>query len=142
MFSRITLNMSRIGHRSTLGGSIRKDLRRRTIQGQYVTVTKMGGYRRRHGQWSPAGHPAKYWLDADVTRGRRAVWRRAGRRYDSWVVVTQSSSRCRVARFSSDRAPDPRNRDIYKSGNMIKVLVNERYCATPDLPIISYYVRD
>ncbi len=27
-------------------GSIRKDLRRRTIQGQYVTVTKMGGYRR------------------------------------------------------------------------------------------------
>jgi hypothetical protein len=33
--------------------SIRKDLRRRTIQGRYVTVTKMGGYHRRHGQWSP-----------------------------------------------------------------------------------------
>jgi hypothetical protein len=27
--------------------SIRKTLRRRTIQRQYVTVTKMGGYRRR-----------------------------------------------------------------------------------------------
>ena len=50
---------------------------------KYVTVTTMGGYRRRHGQWSPAGHPAKYWLEADVTRCRRAVWRRAGRRYDS-----------------------------------------------------------
>ena len=44
-----------------LGGSIRKDLRRRTIQGQYVTVTKMGGYRRRHGQRSPAGNLTKCW---------------------------------------------------------------------------------
>ena len=65
------------------GGSIRKDMRRRTIQGEYVTVTKMGGYCRRHGQWSPAGHPAKCWLEEDVIRGRQAVWRRAGRRYDS-----------------------------------------------------------
>ena len=62
-------------------GSIRKDLRRRTIHGQYVT--KLGGYCRRHGQWSPAGHPAKCWLEADVIRGRQAVWRRAGRRYVS-----------------------------------------------------------
>jgi len=29
---------------------------------QYVTVTKMGGYRRRrHGQWSPAGNLTKCW---------------------------------------------------------------------------------
>ena len=65
-------------------GSIRKDLRRRTIQGQYVTVTKMGGYRR--APWTVVAGRAswpKYWLEADVTRGRRAVWRRAGRRYDS-----------------------------------------------------------
>ena len=33
------------GTRSAPGESIRKDLHRRTIQGQYVTVTKMDGYR-------------------------------------------------------------------------------------------------
>ena len=33
------------------------------------------------------------------------------------------------------------NRDIYKSGNMIKVLVIESYCATTDLLIMPYYVR-
>ena len=67
-------------------GSIRKDLRRRTIQGQYVTVTKMGGYRRRHGQWSPAGHPAKYWLEADVTRaaGQYRVAPAGGTTPESW----------------------------------------------------------
>ena len=53
------------------------------------------------------------------------------------VVVTLAASLDSVATVHPSHETE-----IYaRLANMIKVLVNERYCVTTDLPIIPYYVK-